>query len=183
MNHTLKSKLCRYFTAVNYLHYIDFLQDIVDSYNHKSIGRAPATVSLLNVGQVRRMLYAKIERPKLKHFKFKVGDLVRLCLCKRLFKKGYKVNWTEEVFQIVNHLPRTLVVYEVHDILERLTVGTFIEKELQKVKRTDVFCVEKVLQKNKQKIRKRILCDGLDAILISTVGFNPLILFQFLRDE
>ena len=63
VNRTLKSKLYRYFTAVNSLHYIDVLQDLVDSYNntyHRSIGRAPATVSLLNVGTVRRKLYSGI---------------------------------------------------------------------------------------------------------------------------
>ena len=52
VNRTLKSKLYRYFTAVNSLSYIDVLQDLVDSYNntyHRSIGRAPATVNLLSV--------------------------------------------------------------------------------------------------------------------------------------
>ena len=73
VNHTLKSKLYHYFTGVNSLRYIDVLQDIADSYNntyHRSIGRAPATVSLLNIGQVRRKLYGKIERSKRKRFKF-----------------------------------------------------------------------------------------------------------------
>ena len=163
---TLKSKLYRYFMGASSLHYIDVLQDIVDSYNttyHRSIETATATVSLLNVGQVRRKLYSKIERSKPKHFKFKVGDHVRLSLSKRLFKKGYKMNWTEEIFQIVNQLPRTPVVYEVHDLLERLIEGVFYEKELQKVKRPDIFRVEKVLKKRKRnKKDKCILCDGLD---------------------
>ena len=57
------------------------------------------------------------------------------------------MNWTEEIFQIVNHLPRTPVVYEVHDLLERPIEGVFYEKELQKVKRPDIFHVEKVLKK------------------------------------
>ena len=85
VNRTLKSKPYRYFTGVNSLRYIDVLQDIVDSYNntyHRSIGRAPATVSLLNVGQVRRKLYGKIARSKPKRFKFKMGDHVRLSLRK-----------------------------------------------------------------------------------------------------
>ena len=67
VNRTLKSNLYRYFTGVNSLCCIDVLQDIVDSYNytyHRSIGRAPATISLLNVGQARRKLYGKIERSK-----------------------------------------------------------------------------------------------------------------------
>ena len=126
------------------------MQDIVDSYNntyHRSIGRTPAAVSLLNVGHVRRKLYGKIERPTPKRFKFKVGDHVRLGLHKRLFKKRYKMNWTEEILQIVNRIPRTPVVYEVRDLLERPIEGTFYEKELQKVVRPDIFRVEKVLKK------------------------------------
>ena len=34
VNQTLKSKLYRYFTAVNSLCYIDVLQDLADSYNN-----------------------------------------------------------------------------------------------------------------------------------------------------
>ena len=95
VNQTLKSKLYHYFTAVNSLCYIDVLQDLVYSYNntfHRSIGHAPATVSLLNVGTVRRKLYGEITSTALKKFKFRVGDHVRLSLRKRLFKKGYKMN-------------------------------------------------------------------------------------------
>ena len=46
VNRTLKSKLYRYFTPVDFLCYIDVLQDLVDSYDniyHRSIVRAPAT--------------------------------------------------------------------------------------------------------------------------------------------
>ena len=85
VNHILKSKLYHYCTSANSLCYIDVLQDTVDSYNNmyqRSIGRTPAAVSLLNVGQVRRKLYGKIERSKPKRFKFKVGDHVRLSLRK-----------------------------------------------------------------------------------------------------
>ena len=56
VNRTLKSKLYHYVMAVNSLRYTDVLQDMVDSYNntyHRSIGHAPATVCLLNVGTVR----------------------------------------------------------------------------------------------------------------------------------
>ena len=69
------------------------LQDLVDSYNdtyHRSIGRAPATVSFLNVGTVRRILYGEINSTAPKRFKFHTGDHVRLRLQKRFFKKGIK---------------------------------------------------------------------------------------------
>ena len=66
--------------AVNSLHYISVLEDLVDSYNntyHRSIGRAPRTVSLLNVGTVRRKLYGGITSTAPKKFKFRIGDHVR----------------------------------------------------------------------------------------------------------
>ena len=61
------------------------------------------------------------------------------------------MNWTEEIFQIVNQLPRTPVVYEVRDLLERPIEGVFYEKELQKVERPDIFRVEKSLEKTNKK--------------------------------
>ena len=57
------------------------------------------------------------------------------------------MNRTEEIFQIVNLIPRTPVVYEVRDLLKRPIEGTFYEKELQTVERPDIFRVEKVLKK------------------------------------
>ena len=65
-------------------------------------------------------------------------------LCKiefkdHLFKKGYKANFTEEVFKITERLPRTPEVSKVQDLLERPISGTFYVKELQKVNRPDIF--------------------------------------------
>ena len=80
VNRTFKSKLYRYFTSINSLRYIDVLQDLIDSYNntyHRSIGRAPATVSLLNVGTVRRKFYGGMTSTATKssNFMYKaVGD-------------------------------------------------------------------------------------------------------------
>ena len=60
VNRTLKSKLYRYFTAVNSSRYTDVLQDLIDYHNntyHRNIVRAPATVSLLSVVNARRKFY------------------------------------------------------------------------------------------------------------------------------
>ena len=92
-------------------------------------------------------MYGGITSTAPKKFKFYVGDHVRLSLLKRLFKKGYKMNWTEEIFQITRQLSRTPVVYTVQDILQRPIEGTFYEEELQRVKRPDIFRIEKVLKK------------------------------------
>ena len=160
LNRTLKSKLYRYFTSENTLRYIDDLQDIVDSYNntyHRSIARTPASVNLLNVGSVRRKLYGKMKPRHSKKYKFNVGDFVRLSLRKRLFKKGYKANFTGEVFKITERLPRTPEVYKVQDLLERSISGTFCVKELQKVNRPDIFRIEKVLKKRKKNKQEEYL--------------------------
>ena len=79
--------------AVNSLRYIDVLEDLVYSYNdtyHRSIGHAPATVSLFNVGTVRRKLYGEITSTASKKFKFDVGDHIRLKLHNVSSKKGIK---------------------------------------------------------------------------------------------
>ena len=58
------------------------------------------------------------------------------------------MNWTEEIFQITRQLSRAPVVYTVQHLLERPIEGTFYEEELQKVKRPDIFRIEKVLKKH-----------------------------------
>ena len=90
-NRTLKTRMRKYFTAKNNRVYIDILQDIIHGYDnsyHRSIGRVPASVSLLNVGQVRRKLYVKSWTKPGKNFKFKLGYQVRISKSWRTFKKG-----------------------------------------------------------------------------------------------
>ena len=108
-NHTLKTRMWKYFTTKNTRVYIDILQDIVHGYNnsyHRSIGRAPASVSLLNVGQVRRKLYGKSWTKPLREFKFKLGDQVLISKSRRTFKKGYRPSWTQEIFTVTKIIPR-----------------------------------------------------------------------------
>ena len=84
------------------LHYIDVLQDIVDSYNntyHRSIGRAPATVNLLNAGQVRRKLYGKIERSQPKASSLKWVIMSDLVYENDSSKKGIKLAGQKKFFK------------------------------------------------------------------------------------
>ena len=65
--------------------------------------------------------------------KFKVGDLVRIQKYKNIFAKGYMQNWSEEVFvasNIKNTVPWT---YLIIDLNGENIVGSFYEKELQKL--------------------------------------------------
>ena len=86
----MKTRMWKYFRARNTLVYIDILQDIVQGYNnsyHRSIGQAPASVSLLNVGQVRRKLYENLWAKLRRELKFKLGDQVRISKLCRTFKR------------------------------------------------------------------------------------------------
>ena len=151
-NRTLKTKMWKYFTAKNTLHYLDVLPELVSSYNstyHRSIKMAPNQVSLLNVGLVRRNLYGNI-KSKVK-FKFRVGDRVRISKSRRTFKKGYLPNWTEEIFTISKRITKERPIYKLTDDSGEILEGSFYEEELQKViKEDNIFRVENILRKKKR---------------------------------
>ena len=129
----------KYFTYKNTHVYVDVLQDLVSAYNnsyHRSIGRPPVSVNLLNVGQVRRKLYGKTA-PSVS-FKFKIGDQVRISKSRRTFKKGYLPNWTEEIFTVSKLIPNHFPVYKIKDYHGGELKGMFYNEELQKVKSDDV---------------------------------------------
>ena len=86
------------------------------------------------------------------------------------------MNWTQEIFQITRKLSRTPVVY-TSIYFERSIEGTFYEEELQKVKRPDIFRIEKVFKKNLQRTEIRnILFVGLVTVLTLIAGFTLQIL-------
>ncbi len=45
-----------------------------------------------------------------------VGDLIRISMAKTTFEKGYKPNWTDEVFRINEVISRVPVVYRIMDL-------------------------------------------------------------------
>jgi hypothetical protein len=92
----------KYFTHRETLTYVDILSEMVASYNHtvhRTIGIPPAEVTWANQTTVSKRLYRRKE-PK-NSCKCSPGDQVRLSKAKRMFKKGYLPNWTEELFTIV----------------------------------------------------------------------------------
>ena len=67
---------------------------------------------------------------------------------KNVFAKGYTSNWSEEVFvvsKIKNTVPRT---YVINDLNDEEVIGTFYEKELQKINQKE-FRIEKVFRRKK----------------------------------
>ena len=158
-NRTLKERMWRYFTKHRTSRYIDFLQDMVQSYNntrHRSMGMAPLQVSYKNQEEVWQRLYGHDGKgvPKLR-----VSDRVRISKYKGKFEKGYTANWSEEIFTIHEVHPSDPPVYRLKDDLGEVLEGTFYEMELQKVSvpADKMFYVEEVLQRRKVGRRKEAL--------------------------
>ena len=143
---TLKTRMWRYFTAKKTMRYIDMLPDLVYSYNHsvhRSIKTTPADVTADNEKQVWRTLYDHNDDVKHVKYKFKIGDQVRISKMKRKFEKGYLPNFSKEIFTISKQVPRDPPVYKLRDYDGEELKGTFYDKELQKViKSDDVYEVE-----------------------------------------
>lgn len=139
---TLKMRMWRYFTHKNTYKYIDILQDLIYSYNHSyhsSIKMRPCDVNSKNIMTVWNNLYARKHvqnntntSPTLP--KFHIGDYVRITKYKHVFQKGYESNWSDEIFVISSVIDRIpWIVYTLRDLQQENIVGTFYEKELQKV--------------------------------------------------
>ena len=147
---TLKTKMWRYFTAKKTMRYIDMLPDLVFSYNHsihRSIKTKPADVTVENEKKVWHTLYEHNVHKNIK-YKFKIGDQVRISKIKKRFEKGYKPNFSKEIFTVTKQIPRDPPVYKLKDYDHEELKGTFYDKELQKVlKQDDIYEVEKILKK------------------------------------
>lgn len=159
-NRTLKTKLWRYFTKHSTARYIDVLQDVVDSYNsavHSTIKIAPRDVSEHNVLQVWENAY-KDKSQKSKGPRLKTGDYVRISREKTTFRKGYRSNWTEEIFIIEKVIRRTPTVYVLKDLQNETIEGTFYEPELQKVvfSKFKKFKIDKILKTRGKGARKEV---------------------------
>ena len=98
------------------------------------------------------------ERDKNKSCKCSPGDRMRLSKAKRMLKKEYLPNWTEELFTIVGCIETRPPVYLIKDDHGEILEGTFYAEELQKVIKTDdVYKIETILKKRKKGRRVQYL--------------------------
>ena len=111
----------------------------------------PSEVTKANEDKVWHTLYGNNVQMRVP-FKFQVGDRVRISKVKRIFKKSYLPNFTEELFTVYKRFPRQVPVYKLKDDAGEILDGTFYEPEQQKIiKNDDVYRVEKVLRKRKRR--------------------------------
>lgn len=138
-NRTLKNIIHQYMTYTGKLRYIDSLQKFLDVYNsrsHRSLGGiAPNDVTLKNQKKVFAIQYGAYlgekEKFKWRKSKFCVGDTVRLSKYRDKFARGFKTNYTSEIFR-VNAVQKTHpVTYRVETVGDGEKIdGAFYGREL-----------------------------------------------------
>ena len=144
---TLKNKIYKYMTSISKNLYIDKLDDIVNEYNntyHRTIKMKPI--------DVKHNTYINIDKEVNDNDpKFKVGHYVRISKYKNIFAKGYIPNWSEEIF-IIKKIRNTISwTYVINDLNDEEIIGTFYEKELQKIDQQE-FRIEKAVKKKGDKL-------------------------------
>ena len=95
-------------------------------------------------------LYGDMEQLSSKP-RFKVGDKVRISKYKRkVFDKGYTLNWTKEIFLVDKIQSTNPITYRLKDLNNEEIQGSFYEPELLKAKQ-DVFHIDEVIRSNYKK--------------------------------
>lgn len=138
-NRTLKERMWRYFTHTREKRYVDVLQNIIHAYNHAlhtGIKMTPASVTLHTAARARANLMQRYKDPKRSGTpKYEVGDVVRISCAKAAFAKGYKGNWSNELFKVHRvSLSRQPFVYILRDFNDEEIDGFFYEPELSRVR-------------------------------------------------
>lgn len=147
---TLKQKIFKYLLHNLTRHYTDVLPDLVETYNntkHRSIGMAPNEVTPETNEVVFKKLYPDFFQASLAGRKDDLtpGSSVRISKERGPFHKAYLATWSEEIFKIKDKLIRDPPVYRLETAAGELVQGTFYKEELQKVRPTDVYRVEKII--------------------------------------
>lgn len=162
VNRTLKNLMWKEFNIRGNYKWIDFLDEIVQRYNnskHSTIKMKPASVTKKDEKKLLNTVYNKI---KIAHpnSKFRIGDHVRISKIRGVFDKKYLPNWSTEIFIVRKVQLTNPTTYLLKDAKNEEVLGAFYQEQLQKVKYPDVYLVEKILKRSKNRVFVKWL--GLD---------------------
>ena len=128
---SLKNTLYRYGEDFGYK-YIHKLPQFITTLNSRGNSSIDMTPNAVKNCDFMSILYSK----PLRDFKkptFKIGDRVRIAKCDLTFRKGYKPQFTREVFEIVALTRRKPPTYTIKDEQGEVIQGKVYQKELIKV--------------------------------------------------
>jgi len=170
LNGTLQTIYQRYRSARPHIPARELLRLTLRNYNaapHSSLhGLAPGDVDeevgakLLRYERYKRRERARASLKRVKPFRYKEGDAVRVLAEKKAFSKAHRGTYTEEVFKITRRFRRAsqrgVNLYRVKDLTGEEISGIFYEGELQKVIPSGVPKVKKVWRRDKKNKRKLV---------------------------
>ena len=137
---TLKTRIERHFTESGTFRWVDILQSLSEAINNsenRSIGMAPNEVNDENREEVFEKLYGQKTLPPI--CRFSKGDRVRLQSKKSVFDKGYKANWTDQIFVVEKvYNDGRVCFYGVREQNGELLKRKYYTEELNLVSRNDV---------------------------------------------
>ena len=114
--------------------FINIIQDIVKNYNSSTHSRTkfkPSDVTKENEHLVYTNLY-KNKDYQIRQL-FNQGDTVRIQKVKGVFEKGYKPNWSTELFRIKKVLNTIPTRFIIEDLSGEELIGSFYQQELLKI--------------------------------------------------
>ena len=128
---SLKNILYRYMEdyGYKYINKLPHFIETLNSRNNRSIHMKPNHVKNSDFMSI---LYSKPPR-QYKKSKFGIGDRVRISKYDLPFRKGYRPQLTEEIFEIVATATKKPPTYTIKDEQEEVIRAKFYEKELIRV--------------------------------------------------
>jgi hypothetical protein len=168
---SIKGKIMRYMRAKQTRVWFNQLENIVKSYNktyHRSIKQSPISVTKEDENKIWNILYpmSKVSLPKVLHYRFNVGDIVRISKLRVPFQRYYNEHWTNELFIIKERdFQQYIPVYHLTDYAKENIEGIFYENELQKV------IVDENTKYNIEKVIKERMNNGRKEVLVRWVGW------------
>ena len=129
--HLFKNILYRYMEdyGYKYIHKLPQFIATMISRNNRRIDKKPNHVKNSDFMSI---LYSKPSR-EYKKPKFGIGDRVRISKYDLLFRKGYKPQFTQKLFEIVALATKKPATYTIKEEQEEVIRGKFYEKELIRV--------------------------------------------------
>lgn len=135
---TIKSIIFKYFTYTNTNRYVDVLSSLLYVYNnrtHSTIGMPPSQVNEKNILKVWTYMNKRKIKSSFNYCtpKYCDGDIVRISNSKKVFDKGYKPKWSNEIFTVEKCILTKPISYRLKDSNDIPINGDFYESELQKI--------------------------------------------------
>lgn len=135
--------------------WIDILDEVTIFYNkrfHRTIKMKPDDVNSENADHLLKTVYNYKDYMKNTKPKFRVGDFVRVSKNKNVFDKSFHFNWSPEPFQIKLMHKTAPPTFTLVDGDGQIIQGKFYQQELQRTKHPDIFLIEKILKRKKDKV-------------------------------